>query len=54
MKKDTTTTWNTKGGNFFQTFKKCKTTFILNEFFENKSIDGTYMLILPLDLIITT
>jgi hypothetical protein len=38
MKKDTTTTWNTKGGNF-QTSKKCKTTFILDEFFESKSIE---------------
>ena len=38
MKKDTTTNWNTKGGNF-QTSKKCKTTFTLNEFFENKSIE---------------
>ena len=27
-----------KGGNF-QTSKKCKTTFILKEFFENKSIE---------------
>ena len=38
MKKDTTTNWNTKGGNF-QTTKKCKTTFILNEFFESRSIE---------------
>ena len=35
---DTTTSWITKGGNF-QTSKKCKTTFILKEFFENKSIE---------------
>ena len=28
-----------KGGNF-QTSKKCKTTFILKEFFENKSIES--------------
>ena len=38
MQNDTTTSWITKGGNF-QTSKKCKTTFILNEFFENKSIE---------------
>ena len=38
MKNDTTTSWITKGGNF-QTSKKCKTTFILKEFFENKSIE---------------
>ena len=38
MKNDTTTSWSTKGGNF-QTSKKCKTTFILNKFFENKSIE---------------
>ena len=38
MQKDTTTNWITKGGNF-QTSKKCKTTFILKEFFENKSIE---------------
>ena len=36
MQNDTTTSWITKGGNF-QTSKKCKTTFILNEFFEDKS-----------------
>ena len=30
--------WITKGGNF-QTSKKCKTTFILKAFFENKSIE---------------
>ena len=38
MQNDTTTSWITKGGNF-QTSKKCKTTFILTEFFENKSIE---------------
>ena len=38
MQNDTTTTWITKGGNF-QTSKKCKTTFILNEFFKNKFIE---------------
>ena len=38
MQKDTTTNWITKGGNF-QTSKKCKTTFILKEFYENKSIE---------------
>ena len=38
MNNDTTTSWSTKGGNF-QTSKKCKTTFILNNFFENKSIE---------------
>ena len=38
MQKDTTTNWITKGGNF-QTSKKCKTTFILKEFFGNKSIE---------------
>ena len=38
MQNDTTTSWITKGGNF-QTSKKCKTTFILKEFFENKSIE---------------
>ena len=36
MQKDTTTKWIMKGGNF-KTSKKCKTTFILKEFFENKS-----------------
>ena len=38
MKNDATTSWIMKGGNF-QTSKKCKTTFILKEFFENKSIE---------------
>ena len=38
MQNDTTTSWITKGGNF-QTSKMCKTTFILKEFFEKKSID---------------
>ena len=38
VQKDTTTNWITKGGNF-QTSKKCKTTFILKEFYENKSIE---------------
>ena len=38
MQNDTTTSWITKGGNF-QTSKKCKTTFILTEFFKNKSIE---------------
>ena len=38
MQKDTTTDWIMKGGNF-QTSKKCKTTFILKEFYENKSIE---------------
>ena len=38
MQKDTTTNWITKGGNF-QTSKKCKTTFILKEFYENKLIE---------------
>ena len=38
MKNDATASWITKGGNF-QTSKKCKTTFILKEFFENKSIE---------------
>ena len=32
--------WITKGGNF-QTSQKCKTTFILTEFFKNKSIEWT-------------
>ena len=38
MQKDTTTNWITKGGNFHSS-KKCKTTFILKEFYENKSIE---------------
>ena len=38
MQKDTTTNWIMKGGNF-QTSKKCKTTFILKAFYENKSIE---------------
>ena len=38
MQKDTTTNWIMKGGNF-QTSKKCKTTFILKDFYENKSIE---------------
>ena len=38
MQNDTTTSWITKGGNF-QTSKKCKTTFILKEFFKNKSTE---------------
>ena len=38
MQNDTTTSWIAKGGNF-QTSKKCKTTFILKEFFKNKSIE---------------
>ena len=38
MKNDATTSWITKGGNF-QTSKKCKTTFILKEVHENKSIE---------------
>ena len=38
MQNDTTTSWITKGGNF-QTSKKCKTTFILKELYENKSIE---------------
>ena len=38
MKNDATTSWIMKGGNF-QTSKKCKTTSILKEFFENKSIE---------------
>ena len=38
MQNDTTTSWITKGGNF-QKSKKCKTTFILMEFFKNKSIE---------------
>ena len=38
MQNDTTTSWITKGGNF-QMSKKCKTTFILKEFHENKSIE---------------
>ena len=38
MKNDATTSWITKGENF-QTSKKCKTTYILKEFFENKSIE---------------
>ena len=38
MQKDTTTNWIMKGGNF-QTSQKCKTTFILTEFYENKSIE---------------
>ena len=37
MQNNTTTRWIMKGGNF-QTSKKCKTTFILKEFHENKSI----------------
>ena len=41
MKNITTTSWIMKGGNF-QTSKKCKTTFILNEFFENKSIEWNF------------
>ena len=47
MQNDTTTSWIMKGGNF-QTSKKCKTTFILKEFFKNKSLSGIYMLILLL------
>ena len=38
MQKDTTTNWIMTGGNF-QMSKKCKTTFILKEFYENKSIE---------------
>ena len=38
MQNDTTTNWITKGGNF-QMSKKCKTTHILKEFYENKSIE---------------
>ena len=38
MQNDTITSWIMKGGNF-QTSKKCKTTFILKECFENKSIE---------------
>ena len=38
MQNDTTTSWIMKGGNF-QTSKKCKTTFILKELFENKSLE---------------
>ena len=38
MQNDTTTSWITNGGNF-QTSKKCKTTFILNVYFTNKSIE---------------
>ena len=38
MQNDTTTNWITKGGNF-QVSKECKTTFILKEFYENKSIE---------------
>ena len=38
MQNDTTASWITKVGNF-QTSRKCKTTFIVNEFFENKSIE---------------
>ena len=38
MQNNTTTIWMTKGGNI-QTSKKCKTTFILTEFHENKSIE---------------
>ena len=38
MQNDTTASWITKGENF-QTSKKCKITFILKEFFENKSIE---------------
>ena len=38
MQNDTTSSWIMKGGNF-QTSKKCKTTFILKEVFENKSIE---------------
>ena len=38
MQNDTTTNWITKGANF-QTSKKCKSTFILKEFYENKSIE---------------
>ena len=38
MQNDTTTSWIMKGGTF-QMSKKCKTTFILKEFFENKSIE---------------
>ena len=38
LQNDTTTSWITKGGNF-QKSKKCKTTFILMEFFKNKSIE---------------
>ena len=37
MQNNTTASWIMKGGNF-QTSKKCKTTFILKEFHENKSI----------------
>ena len=38
MQNDTTTIWIMKGGNI-RTSKKCETTFILKEFFENKSIE---------------
>ena len=47
MQNDTTTSWIMKGGNF-QTSKKCKTTFIPKEFFENKSIEWNLHLILLL------
>ena len=38
MQNNTTTSWIAKGGNF-QTSKKCKTTFVLKEFHENKPIE---------------
>ncbi len=38
MKNDHRTVWDTKGG-IFRTSKKCKATFILNEFFQNKAIE---------------
>jgi hypothetical protein len=39
-KKDTKTEWLTKGGTFHAS-GKCKTNFILNEFYENKVIEWT-------------
>ena len=38
MKSDKNTVWDTKGGTF-RTSKKCKTTFILNEFYKNRAIE---------------
>ena len=40
IKNDTKTEWLTKGGTF-HTSGKCKTNFILNEFYENKVIEWT-------------
>jgi hypothetical protein len=41
MKHDSTTTWETKGGTFHTT-KRCKTSFVLPEFFRNKAVEWEF------------